>query len=117
MIEFEKYLGLPMVEGKNKVNIFKELRERIAKRVTGWKEKFTSKAGRKVQIKSVAQAIPMYSMSLFKLPKGLCNDINSIITKYWWRQMSNKKKIHLINWKRLCDPKKKGGMGFRDIKI
>ena len=83
MIEFEKYLGLPMVGGKNKVITFKELWERIAKRVTSWKEKFTSKAGREVLIKSVAQAIPTYSMSLFKLPKGHCNDINSIITKYW----------------------------------
>ena len=72
-----------MVGGKKKVNTFKELWERIAKWVTSWKEKFTSKAGREVLIKSVAQAILTYSMSLFKLPKGLCNDINSIITKYW----------------------------------
>ena len=112
---FEKYLGLPMVGGKNKVNTFKELRERIAKRVIGWKEKTISKAGREVLIKSIAQVISTYSMSLFKLPKNLCNDINSIIAKYWWGQMSDEKKVHWINWKRLCDPKKKGGMGFRDI--
>jgi len=80
--DFERYLGLPMVGGKNKVNTFKKLRERIAKRVIGWKEKTISKAGRKVFIKSIAQAIPTYSMSLFKLPKNLCNDINSIIAKY-----------------------------------
>ena len=79
MIEFEKYLGLLMVGGKNKVNTFKELQERIAKQVTSWKEKFTSKVGREVLIKSIAQAIPTYSMSLFKLQKGL------ISTKYWWR--------------------------------
>ena len=104
-----------MVGGKNKVNTFKELRERIAKRVTGWKEKTISKAGREVLIKSIAQVISTYSMSLFKLPKNLCNDINSIIAKYWWGQMSDEKKVHWINWKRLCDLKKKGGMGFRDI--
>jgi len=113
--EFKKYLGLPMVGGKNKVNTFKELRERIAKRVTEWKEKTISKAGRKVLIKSIAQVISTYSMSLFKLSKNLCNDINSIIAKYWWGQMSDEKKVHWINWKRLCDLKKKGGMGFRDI--
>ena len=113
--EFEKYLGLPMVGGKNKVSTFKDLRERIAKRVTGWKEKFISKAGREVLLKTVAQAIQTYSMSLFQLPKALCNDINSIMARYWWGQTSNEKKIHWINWKRLCDPKKTGGMGFRDI--
>ena len=46
-----------MVGGKNKVNTFKELQERIAKQVTSWKEKFTSKVGREVLIKSIAQAI------------------------------------------------------------
>ena len=51
VIEFEKYLGLPMVGGKNKANTFKDLRERIAKRVTSWKEKLISKVGREVLIK------------------------------------------------------------------
>ena len=82
MIDFEKYLGLPMVRDKNKVNTFKDLRERIAKRIIGWKEKFISKVGREVLIKLVAQAIPTYSMSLFKLPRVLCHDINSILDKY-----------------------------------
>ena len=82
MIEFEKYLGLSMVGGKNKVSTFKDLREQIAKRITSWKEKFISKVGREVLIKLVAQVIPTYSMSLFKLPRVLCNDINSILAKY-----------------------------------
>ena len=83
-----------MVGGKNKVSTFKDLRERIAKRVTRWKEKFISKARREVLIKTVAQAIPTYSMSLFQLPKTLCSDINSIMEKYWWGQTSNENKIH-----------------------
>lgn len=97
------------------MSTFKDLRERIAKRVIRWKEKFISKAGRKVLLKTVAQSISTYSMSLFQLPKALCNDINSIMAKYWWGQTSNEKKIHWISWKRLCDLKKNGGMGFRDI--
>ena len=39
----------------------------------GWKEKFISKAERKVLIKVVAQAIPTYTMSLFKIPKAIEN--------------------------------------------
>ena len=80
MEDCEKYLGLPMVGGKSKVNTFRELHEKINKRVLGWKEKFISKAGREVLI--VAQAIPTYSMSIFKLPKALCDSINSILAKY-----------------------------------
>ena len=79
----EKYLGLPMVIGLSKVKSFKELKEKITKRVMGWKEKFISKAEREVLIKTVAQAIPTYTMGIFKIPISLCNDINAILAKYW----------------------------------
>ena len=60
MLECEKYLGLPMPNGKSKVGTFKELQEKIAKRVMGWKEKYISKAGREILIKTVAQAISLH---------------------------------------------------------
>ena len=83
MADYEKYLGLPMVGGKSKANTFKELQERVTKRVMRWKEKHISKARREVLIKTVAQAIPDYSMSLFKIPKTICDGINSALSKYW----------------------------------
>lgn len=71
-----------MIAGKSKVNTFKGIQEKIAKRVTGWKEKFISKAGREILIKTIAQAIPTYKISIFKLPKQLCDGINSILAWY-----------------------------------
>lgn len=93
-MDFDKYLGLLMVGGKSKVNTFKELQEKITKRVMRWKEKNISKVGREVLIKNVAQAIPTYSMNLFKIPKTICDGINSALSKYWWGQARNEKKIH-----------------------
>lgn len=58
MENYEKYLGLPMVGGNSKVNTFRDLQEKITKRVMGWKEKFISKVGREILIKIVTQAIP-----------------------------------------------------------
>ena len=112
MTNSDKYLSLPMTCGKSRVNTFKELEEKIHKRVLGWKEKFISKAGQEVLIKTVAQAIPTYAMSLFKLPKSMCDSINSLLAKYWWGQNKEERKIHWINWKKLCTSKKEGGMGL-----
>ena len=94
MSDCEKCLGLPMPNGKSKVGTFKELQEKITKRVLGWKEKLISKTGRKILIKTVAQAILIYSMSLFKLPKSICNNINSLVARYWWGQNREERKIH-----------------------
>ena len=82
MTDYEKYLGLPMVRGKSKVRTFKELQERVTKQVMGWKEKHISKLGKEVLIKTIAQVIPTYLMSLSNIPKTICDGINSALSKY-----------------------------------
>ena len=80
---FGKYLGLPPVVGRANKIVFNDIKERVAKRIHGWKERFMSKAGREILIKAVAQAIPTYSMSCFLLPKTWCSDLNGMMAKYW----------------------------------
>ena len=111
----EQYLGLPMIARKSKTSSFKGVRERIAKKVIGWKEKLISKAGREILIKTVAQVVPTYTMSIFNIPKQIYEDINTILARYWWGQIRDEKKVHWMSWRRLCNPKKMGGMGFRDL--
>ena len=48
----------------------------------GWKEKLVSLAGKEVMIKVVVQSIPTYSMNVFKLPVGLCKDIEAMIHRF-----------------------------------
>ena len=79
--QFEKYLGMPAFVGRAKKQSFIYIKERVWKKLQGWKEKLLSQASREVLIKSVIQAIPTYSMSCFKLPKGLIKDIEAMITK------------------------------------
>ena len=80
----------------------------------GWKEKLLSQAGREVMIKAVVQSISVYSMSIFKLPVGLCKDIEAMIQKFWWGS-GDARKIHWVKWSSLCSSKSIGGMGFRDL--
>jgi hypothetical protein len=83
---FDKYLGLPAMIGQSKKSIFHSLKARIVQRLQGWKEKFILRAGREILIKAMAQAIPTYAMNCFKLPKTWCEEINSLIARYWWGQ-------------------------------
>jgi hypothetical protein len=85
--------------------------------IQGWQEKLLSKAGKEIMIKAVAQAIPTYAMSCFDLTKGLCEEISSIIARYWWSQQDKTNKIHWVSWKMLTKSKSKGGLGFRDLYI
>ena len=49
--QHEKNLGLPSLVGRNKKNSFKE---KLAKKLAGWREKQLSKAGKEILIKVVA---------------------------------------------------------------
>ena len=80
----EKYLGLPSMVGRNKRNSFNSIKEKLAKKLSGWKEKLLSKVRKEILIKVVAQAIPTYTMSCFKLPDSLCDELTSLIRNFWW---------------------------------
>ena len=41
----KKYLGLPSIIGKSKVEIFTEIKERVEKKLSRWKEKMLSVGG------------------------------------------------------------------------
>jgi hypothetical protein len=113
--QYEKYLGLPSLIGKEKVTCFSQIKERVWSKVKGWKEKLLSQAGREILIKAVVQAIPTYTMNCFKLPVTLCKEIEGIIRKFWWGQNGDKRKIHWLRWEKLCSLKGAGGLGFRNL--
>ncbi|KAK9266575.1 hypothetical protein L1049_021625 [Liquidambar formosana] len=106
---------MPALVGRSKREIFRYIKDRIRKRIQGWKEKMLSKAGREVLIKAVAQSIPTFVMGCFKLPISLCAEINGLIGKFWWGQQGEERRIHWVGWGRLCHAKNEGGMGFRDL--
>ena len=64
------------------------------KKLQGWKEKLLSQAGKEVLIKSVIQATSTYTMSCFKLPKGLIKELEVLICKFWWGYSGDNRKVH-----------------------
>lgn len=111
----EQYLRLPVHIGKSRVSIFTFLKDRIWKKIQGWKEKTLSRAGKEILIKVVAQAIPTYTMSCFEITRTICEQISSLIGRYCWNNQEKGNKINWINWETLTRPKGEGGLGFRDI--
>ncbi|XP_050258807.1 uncharacterized protein LOC126703778 [Quercus robur] len=112
---YEKYLGLPAVVGKNRRASLNYIKDRVWGKLQGWKEKLLSQAGKEVLLKAVVQAIPTFAMGCFKLPIGLCKDIEMLIRKFWWGQPGERRKIHWKNWDTLCKPKIEGGLRFKDL--
>ena len=45
-------------------------------------------------IKVVAQVVLTYAISVFKIPMGICNDIQRAIARYWEGSKEDKRNIH-----------------------
>ncbi|XP_056173433.1 uncharacterized protein LOC130139772 [Syzygium oleosum] len=115
MEKIGKYLGIPSDWGQTKKQMFAWILARVNMKMEGWKEKLLSKAGKETLIKTVVQALPQYSMSIFKILISVCKAIEQQIASFWWKQNSSKSGIHWKNWETLKARKVDGGLGFKDL--
>jgi hypothetical protein len=111
----KRYLGLPVSIGKSRKKAFEYIKKKVWLHIQGWQEKLLSKARKEILVKAMAQAILTYAMSCFELIKGLCDELNSMIGRWWWSQNDKDNKIHWLAWDKLTLPKNKGGLGFQDL--
>jgi hypothetical protein len=101
--------------GRSKSRSFAGIQARVCKRLDGWKESFLSQTGKEILTKAVVQAIPTYTMSVFRLLKTLSAHLNSLISRFWWNSHKKEKGVILTSWEKLGKSKQGGGMGFREL--
>jgi hypothetical protein len=95
---FDKYLGLPALVGADRSDCFRHFIERIIQRINGWKEIILSIGGKEILLKAIAQAIPVYAMSIFLIPKGVYKSMMDAISQFWWGDDEKRNKMHWFAW-------------------
>jgi hypothetical protein len=78
----DKYLGLPALVGADRSDCFQYLIDRVRAKTKGWKEKLLSMGGKEILIKSIAQAILVYVVMVFKIPKKIYKGISDTISQF-----------------------------------
>ncbi|XP_039141179.1 uncharacterized protein LOC120278451 [Dioscorea cayenensis subsp. rotundata] len=113
----DHYLGLPSFIGKNKKMVFSFIRDKIGRWLQGWNKKILSQAGKEILLKTVAQAIPAYVMSVYFIPLNLCDALEKMMNSFWWGSKSNDNGgINWMQWSPLCVRRDCGGLGFRRLR-
>ena len=76
------YLGVPLFLSKNRSNDLKLVKERLESKLSSWKARNSSWAGRATLIKFVAQSIPTYTMAALQFPRKLCDQLDSVVCRF-----------------------------------
>ncbi|KAL0006983.1 hypothetical protein SO802_008485 [Lithocarpus litseifolius] len=111
------YLRAPMFLSRAPSKDFAYLEDKIEAKLSGWRSKCLSWVGRRTLINSVALSIPIYTMSSFSIPNKVCNSMDGLTRRFWWKP--NKLEGRFLAWKSwdsLCCPKSDGGLGFKKTK-
>eukprot|EP00253_Pinus_taeda_P021248 PITA_21248 len=109
-----KYLGTMLDTSTLKIGNWKNIIEKIMKRLDNWTFRALNLAARVVLLKATIQEILIYPLSVMAAPKGICNKLVEVYRKFLWGGPKQQKKWALCSWKSLTKPQEKGGLGLRD---
>jgi hypothetical protein len=103
-----RYLGIPMSPTRLSNKDWRVVEERLQKKLSSWKGKMLSPGGRLVLINSILSSLPMFMMSLFRIPKGVLEKLDYYRSRLFWQCDEHKKKYRLAKWSILHKPKSVG---------
>ncbi|KAK8564730.1 hypothetical protein V6N12_058313 [Hibiscus sabdariffa] len=85
---------------------------RLRAKLNGWVANSLSMAGRVTLGKSVLAAIPAFFMQTIKFSASVCVEIDKIICGFIWGSSASARKIYLVNWSAIFQPRGHGGLGI-----
>ena len=108
------YLGNPLFNiGKSRTK-YQFLEQKVDNKLSSWKRKTLSLAGRATYIRSVVQSTLIYAMQSSRLPQSTSDGLDASIRKFWWGVPIEKNRYFTPKcWDSLCRNKKNGGMHFQ----
>jgi hypothetical protein len=112
-----KYLGVPLTGRAPKITDYQYLIDQVSNKLSAWKARQLSFAGRVTLAKSVLEAVPIYPMMTTKIPKTCLEAIQRIQRNFIWDEYDNVRKYHAVKWSEITKPKWMRGLGIRNLEV
>ncbi|XP_015962037.1 uncharacterized protein LOC107486010 [Arachis duranensis] len=112
-----RYLGIPLGANPRLVKTWKPILDKVEEKLSQWKAKVLSKAGKLVLIKSVLNSLPIYYLSLYRMPKAVADKLIALQRRFMWCKGDGNDGIPLVKWGLVQAPKKAGGLGIGDAML
>nr|GFA22045.1 RNA-directed DNA polymerase, eukaryota [Tanacetum cinerariifolium] len=95
------YLGVKVGSNMSRITLWDDVISKVSSRLSKWKLKLLSIGGRLSLLKSVLTLISLYHMSIFKVPIGVLNHLESIRWNLFYGVDGSDRKLAWIGWNML----------------
>ncbi|GJR62535.1 RNA-directed DNA polymerase, eukaryota, reverse transcriptase zinc-binding domain protein [Tanacetum coccineum] len=109
------YLGSKVGGSMHRIQAWNEVVDRVYARLSKWKMKTLSIGGRLTLLKSVLGSMPIYHMSIFRVPMSVLRRLESIRSHFFNGHDPNSKRTSWVKWKNVLASKEKGGLGVSSL--
>ncbi|GJZ92075.1 RNA-directed DNA polymerase, eukaryota, reverse transcriptase zinc-binding domain protein [Tanacetum coccineum] len=99
----------------HRLQAWNDIVDRVRRRLSKWKMKMLSIGGRLTLVKSVLGSMPIFHMSMFKVPSGILRTLESIRCQFFNGHDVSSKKASWVQWNKVLAPKDKGGLGVSSL--
>lgn len=71
---------------------FRQITQKVEKRLQSWKSGYLIYGGREIKINSCLSSAPMYVMGLYQLPREFHKKMDSLRGRFYWQGLGGKKR-------------------------
>lgn len=96
-----KYLGVPIFQGRWKIEFFDDLVSTTTAKIDGWASKLLSKGGKLILINHVLRNMPIYHLLACIVPKWVIEKLESRYYCFLWGIYQGRKKKKWKSWETL----------------
>ncbi|GJW53199.1 RNA-directed DNA polymerase, eukaryota [Tanacetum coccineum] len=97
------YLGTKVGGNMSRKQAWKEVVDKVLSRLSRWKMKLLSIGGRLTLLKSVLGSMPIFHMSIFKVPSSILKSLESIRSRFFNGQDPKSNKASWVKWNKSLD--------------
>ncbi|GJY28534.1 RNA-directed DNA polymerase, eukaryota, reverse transcriptase zinc-binding domain protein [Tanacetum coccineum] len=109
------FLGSKVGGCMSRIKSWDEVIDKMVNRLSKWKMKTLSIGGRLTLLKAVFGSMPIYHMSIFKVPMLVLQRMESIRCHFFNGNDLDSKRSIWVSWNKVLTSKEKGGLGVSSL--
>lgn len=113
--DINHYLKIPIDTWKNFKSSYFYLIDQVNSTLANQKTNYLSFIGHITLAKLVISSVPTYTTLVAKILGFICYEIKKLQRGFIWGHEDGTRRMHLVNQKRICSPKWRGGLGLHNV--